>query len=687
METVNFSNFTNYKQLVMELNGDLTRLRDFSKALKLEGCVKSLDEVIKRLSEDTFNVAIVGEFKRGKSTLINALLEKSILPSDVMPTTATLNKVTYGITPFARIEYLDGHTEDIQVEELENYVTKLTPESEQIAQTVKVATVFYPINYCKNGVTIIDTPGLNDNEAMTEVTLSVLPETDAAIMVMMCGAPFSQSECEFLEQKIMACDVGRVLFVVTGIDLYDEEDREKLMRVFRKRITDAILVKAKTIYGEDSEEYQAYLRKLGNIRIYGVNAKGALKAKKKKDETALVESQFPVFEEALEKFLVEERGAITLSVPVNRIKASSVEIIKAAELREVALQMESDEFQKKYTRAMEEIQSIREERSREFQKISSRADAVYEQLKPIMGTYWKRMKDTAFQAVDAFPLTSVENIDQGLTEQMMAAVRKGMQAESQNVSERIQNIISAGLAEEADRLSGFEEYFYTATEEIQNVFTGGRSASNLSTAEVVFSTFINGYAGLGNLFIGYKEAGWKGVLLGGGVGLASWYASGTAFLSLMSALAISVTPGLNLLALAVAAIGSTFGTRFVLGKLFRQDKVQKFKEDFKESLEKEINRIREESAFSKGVREQVDAAFDALKDRVYTETERILGDTQVQLNQLQMDVASSTSMEKQERAELKDMLEVVNGICQRAEAVGKQLSAIMIREEDATCTQ
>ena len=683
MDEMKFNSFSNYKQLVMELTGDLTRLRDFSRKLKLEGSVASLDEVIKRLSEDTFNVAIVGEFKRGKSTLINALLEKSILPSDVMPTTATLNKVTYGITPFARIEYLDGHTEDIPVEELENYVTKLTPESEEIARTVKVATVFYPINYCKNGVTIIDTPGLNDNEAMTEVTLSVLPETDAAIMVMMCGAPFSQSECEFLEQKIMACDVGRVLFVVTGIDLYDEEDQEKLMRVFRKRITDAVLVKAKTIYGEDSPEYEAYVRKLGNIRIYGLNAKGALKAKKKNDAAALAESKFPEFEAALEKFLVEERGAITLNVPVNRIKASSVEIIKAVELREVALQMKSEDFQEKYTRAMAEINSIRDERTREFQKVSGRADEVYEKLQPILSTYWSRMKTAAFQAVDDFPITSAETVSESLSEQLMAAVRNGMQTESQNVSERIQNIISTGLAEEADRLSGFEEYFYTATEGVQNVFTKQSSGSNLSTADVVVSTVISGYVGLGNLFIGYKEAGWKGALLGGGVGMVGWYATGNAFLSLMSALAISVTPGLNLIALAVAAIASTFGTRFVLGKLFRRDKVQKFKEDFKAALDAEISRIREEASFSRGVREQVDAAFDALKDKVYTETERILGDTQTQLNQLQLDVARSASMEEQERAELKEMLETVNQICQRAEHVGKQLSSIMTREEDA----
>ena len=109
MET-SFSNFTNYKQTVMDLTGDLKKIREFSLRMNLEGNAAAADSVLTRLAEDTFSVAIVGEFKRGKSTLINALLEKDVLPTDVVPTTATLNKVAYSVTPFVRIEYNDGKT-------------------------------------------------------------------------------------------------------------------------------------------------------------------------------------------------------------------------------------------------------------------------------------------------------------------------------------------------------------------------------------------------------------------------------------------------------------------------------------------------------------------------------------------------------------------------------------------------
>lgn len=146
MKETNFNSFANYKQTVINITSDLKKIREYSIQLKLDGNVSAIDDVIKRLTEDTFSVAIVGEFKRGKSTLINALLEKDVLPTDVVPTTATLNKVTYSVTPFVRIEYNDGRTEDIHIDKLNDYVTKLTPESEKIAETVKNC---YGILSCK----------------------------------------------------------------------------------------------------------------------------------------------------------------------------------------------------------------------------------------------------------------------------------------------------------------------------------------------------------------------------------------------------------------------------------------------------------------------------------------------------------------------------------------------------------
>ncbi|WP_293076004.1 dynamin family protein [Okeania sp. SIO3B5] len=242
-------------------------MREFSQKLNLQKSIFLIDDVLERVQKNSFSVAVVGEFKRGKSTFINALLSKEILPADVNPCSATLNRVTYGVKPLVQIKFRDGGIEEVAIDKLADYVTKLTPESEETAANVKEAVVYYPVHYCQNNVDIIDTPGLNDEANMTEVTLSVLPEVDAAIMVVMAQSPFSQFEKEFVETKLLTNDLGRIIFVVTGIDRYNSpEDAEKGIKYIRDRIQKMTTNRAKEQYGEDSPEYEVYYKKNWNSK-------------------------------------------------------------------------------------------------------------------------------------------------------------------------------------------------------------------------------------------------------------------------------------------------------------------------------------------------------------------------------------------------------------------------------------
>lgn len=683
MET-DFSSFTNYKQTVIGLTSDLEKLSEFSNKLKLEGNVSAIEDVLKRLKEDSFNVAIVGEFKRGKSTLINALLEKDVLPTDVIPTTATLNKVSYSVTPFVRIEYNDGRKEDIDIDKLNDYVTKLTPESETRAKTVKIATVYYPVNYCKNGVTIIDTPGLNDDEAMTNVTLSVLPQIDAAIMVMMAGSPFSQYECDFLENKIITSDLGRVLFVVTGIDLYDEDDAQKVLKVITKRITESVLIKAKNTYGEGSKAYENYQRKLGNIRVYGLSAKKALKAKMKGDNRLLETSLFPEFETALERFLTEDRGAVMLNVPISRIKTSSIELVKAVQLRENSLSMQKEEFNSKYNEAMAEIERIRKERQAEFSSINETAQKTYNELLPAIKNYWPSLEKAACDAIDAFHIASVDDIKEpalnSTQEAMTKAVKYAVSKVSQNVTERIQDSINQALANEAERISGFENEFFKATDRIQNLFVEKKLKAN--SGDAVISTITNSVVGfgLGGVYMGFKESGWKGALLGGATGFAGMAIGNLGLFSLLlPALAIPVTWPVAIIGGLAVGILSTFSSKWALNKVFAKDRIEKFKNSFKDAIKNELAKMKAEDNFSENVRKQVDSAFEALKAKIKTETENILGDTQNQLTQLKIELAQADVTRGREKEDLKQMLVTIDQICARADEISKQLTVVLIR--------
>ena len=172
---IDYGSYAGYRETVRTLTGNLKELLRLSEDISLVNTAQSIRETIDKSDDDHFEVAIVGEFKRGKSTLINALLGQEVLPADVLPATATLNRVTYSEEPYVQVEYKNGTSERVDIDQLENYVTKLTCEAEERAETVKEATVYYDTDFCRNNVDIIDTPGLNDDEQMTNVTLSILP--------------------------------------------------------------------------------------------------------------------------------------------------------------------------------------------------------------------------------------------------------------------------------------------------------------------------------------------------------------------------------------------------------------------------------------------------------------------------------------------------------------------------------
>lgn len=682
-EQTSFSSFTGYKQMVMELTGNLRKLKEYSQTLDLKGNVDSINNVIKRLEEDSFSVAIIGEFNRGKSTLINALLGKPILPMDVLPTTATLNKITYSITPFVRIEYKDGRIEEVEVEKLSEYVTKLTRDGEKKAKGIKEATVFYPINYCKNGVTIIDTPGLNDDAAMSEVTMSVLPQIDAALMVIMAQSPFSESERDFLESKVITSDLGRILFVVTGIDLLDEEDVDRVLNNITMRIEEHVVAKAAKTMGPDSKEFQAYKQKIGKVRVYGLSAKMALKSKMSGNQEKLEQSCFPTFESALERFLTEDRGAVMLSVPVSKIRTASVEIFKTVELRENALKMRKEEFDDKYSQAMDEIETIREQRRVEFNRINTSAQYTYDELRPMIKNFWPELETTALNVIDDFPLQTTDIDDKNMEATQIAinnAVKKEVTGAAQNLTERIQSSITMALENEAERLSDFENDFYKATEKIQNLFSvsvkGGATKS-----DTIFGAAIGGLIGygVGGAYLGFREAGWKGALLGGATGLAGTIGMGLGINLLIGALALPVTWPVAIIAAMAAGIAGTFTGKFAISKIFSNQRIEKFKTSYKEVVSQHFSEMQAQDDFGEKVRTQVENAFEALKTKIKTETENILSDTQNTLTQLKVFLAENQLTAEKEQAELKQMIENVNEIVAHSEDVNKQLISVLNR--------
>src|SRR5581483_4335618 len=273
--------------------------------------------------------------------------------------TATLNRMTYGLESNIEVIYKDGRKEAVEFDKLKEYVTKEFVTTEML-DAVKEVVVRHPAPYLLNNVDIIDTPGLNDESAMTDVTLAVLPRIDAAILVISALVPFSEYTREFLEERLLSADLGRVIFVINRIgQLGAKEKADRIVEHIEDRIRRHVLDRAARELGEGSPEYEAYIRKIGKPRVFGIDAYDALQGIVTNDSAKLQSSRFVAFQAGLRRFLNEDRGAIVLEVPSNRILASANEILSALDLRRQTAGMSLEEFNTKRAAADQELQRLR----------------------------------------------------------------------------------------------------------------------------------------------------------------------------------------------------------------------------------------------------------------------------------------------------------------------------------------
>ncbi|MGZ4428934.1 MAG: dynamin family protein [Nocardioidaceae bacterium] len=117
----------------------------------------SVEELLRRLEADLFRVVVAGEAKRGKSTLINAMLGQEVLPMGVVPLTAIPTTVAHGPRPELILTFADGRRDVRPLAELAEYVTEAGNPRNQ--WQVSTADVRLPAPLLASGVELVDTPG------------------------------------------------------------------------------------------------------------------------------------------------------------------------------------------------------------------------------------------------------------------------------------------------------------------------------------------------------------------------------------------------------------------------------------------------------------------------------------------------------------------------------------------------
>lgn len=288
---------------------------------------RELVDLSGKVQNDTFKIMVTGTFKNGKSTFINALLGEEILPAYALPCTAVINEVKYGEEKRAILYFRDPlpdplpdklaekavrHMErykgrpippmEIPYDEIEDYVVipmDCSDEKQMKLQSpyAKVE-LFYPLKLLKNGVEIIDSPGLNEDETRTRVTMDYLSSVDAILYVLNASAICAGDEMEFVENDLQGNKFDSVFFVVNRFDQIRPREQPQIRQYAE--------MKLKAFYPEPE--------------MFCLSALKALDGRLDGDEEMVEGSGIYPLEKRLAEFLTKEKGRAKLAQPAKKVR-------------------------------------------------------------------------------------------------------------------------------------------------------------------------------------------------------------------------------------------------------------------------------------------------------------------------------------------------------------------------------
>jgi len=227
-------------ELSLSGEAELNRLAELATEFGAEHIASTARSIAERISEGRFYVACIGQFKRGKSTLLNALIGQSVLPTAVVPVTSVPTIIRYGERLSARIRLQNAPWTDVPVRAIEEYVSEgKNPEN---AKGVAGVEIFVPSPLLQAGMCLVDTPGLGSVFAgNTAATQAFIPHIDAAIVVIGTDAPLSADELQLVET--VSQEVHDLVFVLNKADRASAEERSAALG-FARRVLETRLKRA-----------------------------------------------------------------------------------------------------------------------------------------------------------------------------------------------------------------------------------------------------------------------------------------------------------------------------------------------------------------------------------------------------------------------------------------------------------
>ncbi|WP_414552031.1 dynamin family protein [Anabaena sp. CCY 0017] len=311
------------------------------------------------IQQGIFKLIVIGEFKHGKSTLLNAILGSKVLPVSAMPATAVITMLVAG--EHQQVEIYEAGKDEPRTISLEefNREFRLSPQDIETInkqgfldrfENIQYAKIQCQHHFCTQGIRLIDSPGLAEQVTRTRVATNFFEQSQAAIFVLNAKQPLGEAEREFIQTHFKPGFVDHVFFVVNQIDLIDEDEVESLKDYFRLYLKDYFLNMAG----------QPDLEKC-NKHLFFTNAKAALKARQSNpvNQPKLEASGILELEKTLEIFLTSaEKVRAGLSSAFKLLVSIIYEAHIRIDLGKAALDQSLAELEQRRTESETRLQAL-----------------------------------------------------------------------------------------------------------------------------------------------------------------------------------------------------------------------------------------------------------------------------------------------------------------------------------------
>lgn len=388
---LNQEDLSKFREQRERLGGMLSEASHIVQELNMASAGENLAKLSKKVNDDTFKIQVVGTFSNGKSTVINALLGEEVLPAYALPTTAVINEVKYGETKEAILHFRNPLPEKLPASlsakamehmrkfnmknipplhieycDIENYVVipmGEDPKEMLLESPYEKVELFWPLPMLKEGVEIIDSPGLNESETRAYVTMEYLTKADAILFVLAADKLCAQDEMDFIENNLKSNGFSDPFFVVNRFDLIKEKEKERTKQFAELKLSD---------YTTNS--------------IYYISAQQSLDGTIKNDYSLIAGSGMELFVTRLTDFLTKDKGKMKLSQPARELKRilNNEALYKIIPGQRVMLESSLDDVKARYEKAKPQLELLKSKRDQIISKLTLRIEQSKQEFKRVV---------------------------------------------------------------------------------------------------------------------------------------------------------------------------------------------------------------------------------------------------------------------------------------------------------------